>query len=143
MTRVADVMTRDAVTLAPNETVRAAARMMDELNVGALPVCDGKRLVGMVTDRDIAVRAVSAGMDLESPVERIASEPVAWCFEDDDVNAVHDKMADRQIRRLPVVDNEKHLVGVVSLGDLATHEDGNMSSTLGAISSPSGPDRAH
>lgn len=143
MTRVADVMTRDAVTLAPNETVRAAARMMDELNVGALPVCDGKRLVGMVTDRDIAVRAVSAGMDLESPVERIASEPVAWCFEDDDVNAVHDKMADQQIRRLPVVDSEKRLVGVVSLGDLATHEDGNMSSTLGAISSPSRPDRAH
>ena len=141
MTRVADVMTRDAATLAPSETVRMAARMMDELNVGALPVCDGRKLVGIVTDRDIAVRAVSTGMDLESPVERIASGPVAWCFEEDEIETIQRKMADQQIRRLPVVDHEKRLVGIVSLGDMATHEDGGMSSTLGAISSPSKPDR--
>jgi CBS domain-containing protein len=141
MTRVADVMTRDAATLAPNETVRMAARMMDELNVGALPVCDGRKLVGIVTDRDIAVRAVSTGMDLESPVERIASGPVAWCFEEDDIETIQRKMADQQIRRIPVVDHDKRLVGIVSLGDMATHEDGGMSSTLGAISSPSKPDR--
>ena len=141
MTRVADVMTRDAATLAPNETVRMAARMMDELNVGALPVCDGRKLVGIVTDRDIAVRAVSTGMDLESPVERIASGPVAWCFEEDDIETIQRKMADQQIRRIPVVDHHKRLVGIVSLGDMATHEDGGMSSTLGAISSPSKPDR--
>ncbi|PTB22473.1 CBS domain-containing protein [Trinickia symbiotica] len=141
MTRVAEVMTRNATTLAPNETVREAARMMDEMNVGALPVCDGKRLIGMVTDRDIAVRAVSAGMDLDSPVDRIASKPIAWCFENDDVEAVQHKMADQQIRRVPVVDDKKQLVGIISLGDLATHQDGNMSSTLGSISSPSEPDR--
>jgi CBS domain-containing protein len=141
MTRVAEVMTRNATTLAPNETVREAARMMDEMNVGALPVCDGKRLIGMVTDRDIVVRAVSAGMDLDSPVDRIASKPIAWCFENDDVEAVQNKMADQQIRRVPVVDDTKQLVGIVSLGDLATHQDGNMSSTLGSISSPSEPDR--
>ncbi|MEX3958685.1 CBS domain-containing protein [Trinickia sp. EG282A] len=141
MTRVAEVMTRNAATLAPNETVREAARMMDEMNVGALPVCDGKRLIGMVTDRDIVVRAVSAGMDLNSPVDRIASKPVAWCFENDDVEAVQNKMADQQIRRVPVVDDTKQLVGIISLGDLATHQDGNMSSTLGSISSPSEPDR--
>jgi CBS domain-containing protein len=141
MTRVADVMTRDAATLAPNETVRMAARMMDELNVGALPVCDGRKLVGIVTDRDIAVRAVSTGMDLESPIERIASGPVAWCFEEDDIETIQRKMADQQIRRIPVVDHDKRLVGIVSLGDMATHEDGGMSSTLGAISSPSKPDR--
>jgi CBS domain-containing protein len=134
-------MTRNATTLAPNETVREAARMMDEMNVGALPVCDGKRLIGMVTDRDIVVRAVSAGMDLDSPVDRIASKPIAWCFENDDVEAVQNKMADQQIRRVPVVDDTKQLVGIVSLGDLATHQDGNMSSTLGSISSPSEPDR--
>lgn len=141
MTTVADVMTRDAVTITPNETVRAAAQLMDELNVGALPVCDGEDLIGIVTDRDIAIRAVSAGLDLESPVESISSRPIEWCYEDDDVEAVQKKMAEQQIRRLPVIDREKHLVGIVSLGDLATHEDGDMSSTLGAISSPSKPDR--
>jgi CBS domain-containing protein len=141
MTRVADVMTREAARLAPNATVRAAARMMDELNIGALPVCDGKKLVGMVTDRDIVVRAVAAGMDLESPIDRIASRPIAWCYEDDQVETVQQKMADQQIRRVPVVDREQQLVGIVSLGDLATHQDGNMSSTLGAISAPSQPDR--
>lgn len=141
MTRVAEVMTRDAATLAPNASVRSAARMMDELNVGALPVCDGTKLVGMVTDRDIVVRAVSAGMDLEAPIDQIVSGPVAWCSENDDIEEVQHKMADQQIRRMPVVDDAKQLVGIVSLGDLATHEDGNMSSTLGAISSPSKPDR--
>ncbi len=141
MTRVAEVMTRDAATLAPNASVRSAARMMDELNVGALPVCDGTKLVGMVTDRDIVVRAVSAGMDLEAPIDQIVSGPVAWCFENDDIEEVQHKMADQQIRRMPVVDDAKQLVGIVSLGDLATHEDGNMSYTLGAISSPSKPDR--
>jgi CBS domain-containing protein len=134
-------MTRDAATLAPNATVQAAAKMMDELNVGALPVCDGKKLVGILTDRDIVVRAVSAGMDPNSSVQSIASGPIAWCFDDDDVSDVQRKMADQQIRRLPVVDHEKHLVGIVSLGDLATNADGNMSSTLGAVSSPSAPDR--
>jgi CBS domain-containing protein len=134
-------MTRDAATLAPNATMQAAAKMMDELNVGALPVCDGHKLVGIVTDRDIVVRAVSAGMDPNSPVQSIASGPIAWCFDDDDVQDVQRKMAEQQIRRLPVVDHERHLVGIVSLGDLATNADGNMSSTLGAVSSPSAPDR--
>ena len=142
MTTVAEVMTRDAVTLAPNETVQAAAKKMDELNVGALPVCDGTRLIGMVTDRDIVVRAVSAGMDPNrSTVQSISSGPIAWCFDDDDVRDAERKMADQQILRLPVVDHEKHLVGMISLGDLATNADGNISSTLGAVSSPSAPDR--
>lgn len=142
MTTVAEVMTRDAVTLAPNETVQAAARKMDELNVGALPVCDGTKLVGMITDRDIVVRAVSAGMDPNSSTVRsIASGPVAWCFDDDDVTVAERKMSDQQIRRLPVVDHDKHLVGMITLGDLATSADGHLSSTLGAVSSPSAPDR--
>ncbi|MGN6669467.1 MAG: CBS domain-containing protein [Trinickia sp.] len=142
MTTVAEVMTRDAVTLAPNETVQTAAKKMDELNVGALPVCDGTKLVGMVTDRDIVVRAVSAGMDpSRSTVRSITSEPITWCFDDDDVKEAERKMADQQIRRLPVLDHEKHLVGMVSLGDLATSADGSISSTLSAVSSPSAPDR--
>ena len=141
MTTVAEVMTRDVQTLAPDDTIRTAAQKMDELNVGALPVCDGAKLIGMVTDRDIVVRAVSAGVGAASPIGGIVSEPVYWCYDDEDVSVVQRKMADRQIRRLPVVNAEKRLVGIVSLGDVATNADGEMSSTLGAVSSPSHPDR--
>lgn len=141
MTTVAEVMTRDVATLAPDDTIRAAAQKMDELNVGALPVCDGTKLVGIVTDRDIVVRAVSAGVGSASPVGGIVSGPVDWCYESEDVSVAQKKMADRQIRRLPVVDAEKRLVGIVALGDVATNADGEISSTLGAVSSPSRPDR--
>jgi len=114
---------------------------MDELNVGALPVCDGAKLVGVVTDRDIVVRAVSAGIGSAAAVGGIVSGPVEWCYDDEDVSVAQRKMADRQVRRLPVVDADKRLVGIVSLGDVATNADGEISSTLGAVSSPSYPDR--
>jgi CBS domain-containing protein len=134
-------MTRDAATIAPTQTLREAAKMMDELNVGALPVCDGTALLGMLTDRDIVVRAVSAGVPPSERIEGVVSGPPIWCFEDDDLDAVRQKMADAQIRRMPVVDREKRLVGMLSLGDIATHADGGVSSALGAVSSPSKPDR--
>jgi CBS domain-containing protein len=141
MTTVAEVMTRDVQTLAPDDTIRAAAQKMDELNVGVLPVCDGTKLVGMLTDRDIVVRAVSAGVGAGQPIGDIVSAPVDWCYDSEDVSVVQHKMADRQIRRLPVVNADKRLVGIVSLGDVATNADGELSSTLGAVSSPSHPDR--
>jgi CBS domain-containing protein len=141
MTSVAEIMTRDAVTIAPSETIQAAAKIMDDLNVGSLPVCDGQKLVGMLTDRDIVVRGVSAGMGVDTRVDSLLSAPVTWCFEDDDVSQVQEKMAREQIRRLPVVDREKRLVGVIALGDLATSADGQMSSTVAEVSSPSQPDR--
>lgn len=141
MTSVAEVMTRDAVTIGPTQSIQRAAQIMDELNVGSLPVCDGETLVGMLTDRDIAVRAVSAGLSPDTAVDGIASSPLHWCFEDDDIETVKEKMADKQIRRMPVLDREKHLVGILALGDLATNADGDMSSTLGAVSAPSQPDR--
>jgi CBS domain-containing protein len=141
MTSVAEVMTRDAVTLGPTESMRQAAEMMDELNVGVLPICDGVRLVGMLTDRDIVVRGVSAGIGPDAPVEALLSEPVAWCFEGDDVRDVQQRMAAEQIRRMPVLDKQKHLVGIVALGDLATSADGQISSTIAAVSTPSQPDR--
>jgi CBS domain-containing protein len=134
-------MTRDAVTIGPSQSIQQAAKMMDELNVGSLPVCDGERLVGMLTDRDIVVRAISAGMPPESPIEDIVSGPANWCFEDEDVNVALKKMEDAQIRRLPVVDREKHLVGIIALGDIATTADGGTSSTLAAVSTPSTPER--
>ena len=141
MTKVADVMTRDVQTIAPGDTIRRAAELMDELNVGSLPVCDGARLKGVVTDRDIVVRAVSAGKQSSCAVQEIAREPVEWCSEDDDVDVVMQRMGQLQIRRMPVVSSDKELVGVLALGDLATYSDGEVSSVIGAISTPSVPDR--
>ncbi|MGF6447531.1 CBS domain-containing protein [Paraburkholderia youngii] len=141
MTSVAQVMTRDVATIGAAQSIQQAAKLMDELNVGSLPVCDGANLLGMVTDRDIVVRAIAAGMSSDAPIEDIVSGPVNWCFEDEDLDVAQKKMADAQIRRLPVVDREKHLVGIIALGDLATTADGGTSSTLSAASTPSTPDR--
>ncbi|KVQ59390.1 CBS domain-containing protein [Burkholderia territorii] len=141
MTLVSEVMTRDAATVGPTQSLRDAAKLMRDLNVGALPVCDGTRLIGMLTDRDIVVRAVSQGVRPDERIEGVVSGPADWCYEDDDISAVQKKMEDLQIRRVPVVDREKRLIGIVALGDLATSADGGMSSTLGAVSSPSHPER--
>lgn len=123
MQLVSEVMTRNVQSVAPGDTVRRAAQMMDDLNVGALPVCDGERLVGMVTDRDITVRATSAGLSPEEArVEQVMSADVRICYEDQSLEDVARQMADTQIRRLPVVshDEAQKLVGIVSLGDIAT-----------------------
>jgi CBS domain-containing protein len=132
---------RDAVTIKPTDKMQRAAKMMDDLNVGVLPVCDGSTLIGMLMDRDIVTRGVSAGMGMETQVDSLLSAPVEWCFDDDDTSAVQARMAQQQIRRLPVVDRDKHLVGVIAFGDLATSADREISSTVAAVSAPSQPDR--
>lgn len=141
MTKVAEVMTRGVQAIAPDDTIRRAAELMDELNVGALPVCDGVRLKGVVTDRDIVVRAISVGKDSSCVVQEVASEPVEWCFENDEIEDAMRRMERLQIRRMPVVDSEKQLVGMLALGDIAAWSDGEVASTIGAISAPSVPDR--
>jgi len=124
MATVSDIMTRGVRALAPTDSVRRAAQSMNELNVGSVPVCDGKKLVGMVTDRDITLRCVATGLDIEkTTLSDIMSKDVLWCFEDQPLSEVMVKMAESQVRRLPVVDREKHLVGIFSLGDLATKTD--------------------
>lgn len=123
MQMVSEVMTRNVQFISPRETVQRAAQMMDDLNVGALPVCEGGRLVGMVTDRDITVRATSAGMAPdEAVVDQVMSTDVRWCFEDQPLDEVMQQMADTQIRRVPVVshDDAHRLIGIVSLGDVVT-----------------------
>src|SRR4029453_5809367 len=118
--RIADVMTRDVRVVQPDRTVRDAARLMDEMNVGALPVCDGRRLIGMITDRDITVRSTAAGMAPDRHALReVMTEKVGWCLDDDDVDDIVEVMSRRQIRRIPVVDRSRRLVGIVALGDLA------------------------
>lgn len=143
MQRIAEVMTRDVRSVSPQETIQRAAQLMDELNVGALPVCEGPRLVGMVTDRDITIRATAAGHAPDSAhVEDVMSDQVRWCFDDQTVDEVMQQMGDSQIRRVPVVNPDtKELIGIVSLGDLATKHSAQVDRTLEEISSPAEPNR--
>lgn len=138
MTTVADIMTRNVRTLAPTDTVRRAAQSMGELNVGSIPVCNGKKLVGMVTDRDITLRGVAEGLDAEKTLlSDIMSKDVKWCFDDQPLDEVMETMSASQIRRLPVVSRDKDLVGIFSLGDLATKTDHEeVGSVLEDISEP-------
>lgn len=139
---VADVMTRDPAYLGAEDPVQLAARMMADLRVGAIPVCDGRRLVGVLTDRDITVRCVAGGKPTESATVRDAmSEGLHWCSESDPIELAKQKMESAQVRRLLVVDADHQLVGILSLGDLATRlDDGtDCGHTLACISSPSAP----
>lgn len=145
MQTIADIMTRNVATVMPEDSVRRAAQIMDDLNVGAVPVCDRDKLIGIVTDRDITVRAVSAGLNpSQTPISDVMSTDVRWCFEDQPVNEVLNEMGEVQIRRIPVVDRKsKKLIGIVSLGDMVTKHSSGVTSTLERISTPSQPDRPH
>jgi CBS domain-containing protein len=140
--QVHEVMTPDVTVVSPYASVCEAAQKMDRLNVGVLPVCDGRRLVGMITDRDIVVRSTAAG---ESPqdtdVEEVMSDRLCWCYDDDPVEQVEQEMAYMQIRRMPVVDHNKRLVGMVSMGDLLTDRAPQAEDTMRGISSPAEPER--
>ncbi|WP_313031718.1 CBS domain-containing protein [Massilia alkalitolerans] len=144
MQTIREVMTPDVQTISPQETVQRAAQMMDELNVGAIPVCDGDRLVGMITDRDITVRSVAAGQSPDQTfVGDVMSTDVRTCYSNQELDEVMDTMSDVQIRRVPVIDeNSRQLVGIVSLGDIATKSAGMVEGALDEISSPSEPDRS-
>ena len=118
--QVKDVMTRDVEILSPDQVILDAAQLMREVNTGFLPVAESGTLVGTLTDRDIVTRSIAAGHDPKAaPVREAMSEDVISCFEDDDVTEAAALMGERQIRRLPVLNSEQHLVGVVSLGDIA------------------------
>ncbi|MCX5543394.1 CBS domain-containing protein [Paraburkholderia sp. CNPSo 3076] len=124
MTQVHEVMSREVVHIAPDTTIRHAAELMRDHDIGALPVCDGDQIVGMVTDRDLAMRGLAQGCTGEETVSHVATSGVQWCYEDEDVNVVQRRMAEAQVRRLPVVNHERELVGTLSLGDIATRCDG-------------------
>ena len=122
--RVADVMEREVKLASPEDTVQRAAQLMRESDAGALPVSEGDRLIGMVTDRDVAVRLVAEGRDpRQTRVREVMTPEVRYVFEDEELDHVAENMAEQQVRRLPVVNREKRLVGVISLADFA-HEDG-------------------
>jgi CBS domain-containing protein len=136
MKTIADVMTTDVEVIRPEETLRDAARAMSDLDVGSLPVCNGRRLVGMITDRDITVRAVAEGKAVDTPVSEVMTDDVIWCGESDPVDEVLQQMGDAQIRRIPVIDDDRNLVGIVSLGDIALEEHEEVDEALRDISVP-------
>ncbi|HWL81012.1 MAG TPA: CBS domain-containing protein [Roseomonas sp.] len=115
-------MTRTVRLARPDDTLQQAARSMAECNAGALPVTDGRRLLGMVTDRDIVLRAVAEGKGPDTRLREVMTPEVKYCFEDEDLDHVARNMGEQQLRRLPVLNREKHLVGILSLGDIAMGE---------------------
>ena len=138
--KIREAMTRDVRMVRPDQTLREAAHLMAELDIGALPVNDNDRLIGMITDRDIAVRAVGEGLGADTPVRQVMSNEVKYCFDDQDVEEVTRNMGEQRLRRLPVVDRNKRLVGILSLGDLALDEEAQdeAADALCGISRPGG-----
>ena len=140
--RVSEAMTREVRIATPGQSIRDVAKMMADIDAGALPVGENDRLVGMITDRDIAIRAVAAGKGPDTPVREVMSSDIKYCYEDEDLEHVAENMGELQVRRLPVVNREKRLVGIVALGDIARHEDHHTTGeTTADVSKPGGKHR--
>jgi CBS domain-containing protein len=132
-------MTRDVHLLSPDQTIREAAGVMADIDAGALPVGENDRLVGMLTDRDIVVRAVARGKSADTKVAEVMSKEMLYCFDSDGIDEVARNMAKAQVRRLPVLNRAKRLVGIVSLGDLARNDDPTtIGRTVSKVSTPGG-----
>ena len=134
--KIKDVMTSDVSFVSPDTPVAEIARRMRDEDIGALPVTENDRMIGMVTDRDIVVRCVASG-SVEGATARTAMSPrVLYCYEDQSVNEILENMAEQQVRRMPVVSREKRLVGVVSIGDLSQKSQRKAGESLKEISQP-------
>ena len=136
--KISNCMTRDVKLVSPTQTIREAARMMAELDAGVLPVQQDDRLVGMITDRDIAVRAVAEGKSPDTLVQDVMSNEVLYCFDDQEIEDVARNMGEVKVRRLPVVNRDKRLVGIISIGDLALKEEQTMTGSVVAHISKQG-----
>jgi len=137
--RVSEAMTREVRVATPGQSIRDAAKMMDECDAGIMPVGENDRLVGMISDRDIAIRAVAQGKGPDTPVRDVMStEKVLYCYEDEDLAHVAQNMSEQQVRRLPVVNRDKRLVGIVSLGDMAQREGRSANKAVKGVTKPGG-----
>lgn len=137
--RVSECMTRDVRVATPGQSIRDVAKIMGEIDAGAMPVAENDRMIGMITDRDIAIRAVAQGKGPDTPVRDVMSkEQVLYCYEDEDLDHVAKNMGDVRVRRLPVVNRDKRLVGIVSLGDLAQKERKAAGKAVSGVSQPGG-----
>src|ERR1043166_9750159 len=137
--KVSDAMTSEVQLCTPGDTLKDAAQAMAALAVGLLPVTDNDRLVGMISDRDIALRGVGMGRGPDSRIGDVMTADVKYCFDDQDVEEVTANMGDIQVRRLPVLNREKQLVGIIALGDIArAHRGDGTAEALSRISRPGG-----
>jgi CBS domain-containing protein len=137
--RVSEAMTREVRVASPGQSIREVAKIMAEIDAGAMPVGDNDRLVGMITDRDIAIRAVALGKGPDTPVRDVMStEQVLFCYDDEELDHVAKNMSEQQVRRLPVVNREKRLVGIVSLGNLAQSEGRAANKAVKGVTKPGG-----
>jgi len=137
--RVSEAMTREVRVANPDQSIREVAKIMAEIDAGVMPVGDNDRLVGMITDRDIAIRAVGEGKGPDTPVREVMStEQVLYCYEDEDLDHVAKNMSEQQVRRLPVVSRDKRLVGIVSLGNLAQKEGRSANKAVKGVTKPGG-----
>lgn len=135
--KVSECMSHEVRMVGPSDTIRDAAVAIAEIDAGILPVAADERLVGIITDRDIAIRAVGNGLAAETPVDEVMTHEVRYCFADDNIQHVLDEMADMQVRRLPVLDGDKRLQGIVSLSDMALMEKRDAGQALSDIARPS------
>ncbi|MCI0541497.1 MAG: CBS domain-containing protein [Verrucomicrobiales bacterium] len=118
--KLKDILTKDPQVISPDALICEAGKMMKQYDIGMLPVCDGERLVGAITDRDLAIRAVADGDDpLRTKVKDVMTPGICWCFEDQSLEEVAELMEEKQIRRIAVLNGNKRLVGIASLGDFA------------------------
>jgi CBS domain-containing protein len=137
--KISDVMTTDVETVSADQTAQDAAKFMLRAEAGSIPVCDGDKVIGMITDRDIAVRGVAEGRGPDAPIRDLMTDGIVCAREDDDVQDVASKMSEAQVRRLPVLDAQDRLCGIVSLGDLSRQTDGGSAGqALEGVSQPGG-----
>ena len=140
--KISELMTKNVATVSPDQSAREAAAFMLSAEAGSIPVLEGDRLIGMITDRDIAVRGVAQGHGPETPVRDLMSEGLICVRDDDDVADVASRMAGAQVRRLPVIDSDDKLCGIVSLGDLSREAKNQLASeALEGVSQPGGDHR--
>jgi|SRR5215211_3854033 len=143
--KISEIMTQDVIVIQPDDSLQSAAKKMRDLNIGFLPVCDGENLLGVISDRDITIRALADGMDVNIMLGRdLMTTPAICCLEDQDLSEAAKIMEENQIRRLVVLSREdKRLVGVISLGDLARVETTDRSGrVLQKVSEPNGSEKA-
>ena len=137
--KVSEVMTSDVQTINADQTAREAASFMLRAEAGSIPVCEGDKVIGMITDRDIAVRGVAEGRGPDTPVRDLMSDGIICARADEDIDEVARRMSAEQVRRLPVLDDEERLIGIVSLGDLARETTGETAhEALEGVSQPGG-----
>jgi CBS domain-containing protein len=136
--KIANIMSHDVHFIGPDTTLRDAARKMKEIDSGALPVAEHDKLIGMLTDRDIAIRGIAAGKGPDAKVRDVMSHELKYCYEDENVQHVAENMGELQIRRLPVMSREKRLIGFVSLSDISRGSLPQTARALHGISKPGG-----